>query len=588
MPGLIDIFAEQEGVSIEDAVKELAVRFNIKIHEPFSALNFEFKHKCFQVKSIQGSPGNCPNLLYIAFQGVNNNILGYAAVVYTSEPRKIIIPVSAWCLSNSYEEYFAMVPFKNVLWNWNLIARNLATEIWLYDSVELAFYAKNDDNVIPTSWIGGRTTALEVNWEILRNRKVVYILHEHSGFLMKNIYETALVAHCGLKNVDGIQLRFLQGKKFMGESEFISNAKSEFGLGTFIKDLMRKAGGRIGAQKDKDFDSGEEHKFLLSPIISEGDTTLLYAGKGLGKTALAMGIAYAVALGRDLFDLWKANNPQKVLYFDSEIGVRGLADRKRSARRVFKLTQDADVPIWFLSERLNLYTEEGRQLVENEIAKINAAAPVEETLKFIVIDNLTSAIGSNDTPAAWDVFYTWVMGLKEQGISVLILFHANDDDSLRGSKMKLINIDNVIFLGRPQPGSGDGKPNKRQKKTEKQPQDRSKISMNIVFENLRNNPYPEAYTTIKLEYSVPNCSWKMLNFEQYMRSTLSSLSEYCSDEEMAKFFGETPRQIKELRRKYDIRKNKSSGLGCDGQGKVEDAAYSMDCDLAQRKTESEV
>jgi len=374
----------------------------------------------------------------------------------------------------------------------------------------------------------------------------------------------------------------------MNIEEFLEKARSEYGFGAFIRELRRKKGGRIGAQKDKDFDCGEEHKFLLAPLISEGDTTLLYSGKGLGKTVIAMGIAYAVALGRSLFDLWKSNNPQKVLYVETEIGVRGFAGRIRSTRRVFKLTQDADVPIWFLLERLNLYTEEGRKLVENEIAKINAAAPVEETLKFIVIDNLTSAIGSNDTPAAWDVFYTWVMGLKEQGISVLILFHANDDDSLRGSKMKLINIDNVIFLGRPQPGSGDGKPNKRQKKTEKQPQDRSKISMNIVFENLRNNPYPEAYTTIKLEYSVPNCSWKMLNFEQYMRSTLSSLSEYCSDEEMAKFFGETPRQIKELRRKYDIRKNKSSGLGCDGQGKVEDAAYSMDCDLAQRKTESEV
>lgn len=345
----------------------------------------------------------------------------------------------------------------------------------------------------------------------------------------------------------------------MNEEEFIEWARSEFGLGDFINQLKRKNGDHCGAQKDKDFDSGGEHRFMLHPIISEGDTTLMYAGKGLGKTAKAMGIAYAMALGHDLYDLLKANAPQKVLYIDTEIGPRGLTARKQSARRVFKLTQNADPPIWFLSERLNLYSDEGRQLVENEIAKINAAAPIEETLKFIVIDNLTSAQGANDTPQGWDLFYTWLMTLKERGIGVMILFHANADDSLRGSKMKLINIDNVIYLERPQPDVEDEENSKRQKKTkaDKQPADRSKICMNVVFENLRNNPYPEAYTTIKLEYSIPDCRWTMLNFDEYMTSTLTSLSEYCSDEEIAKFYGETPRQIKELRGKYNIRKNKA-------------------------------
>jgi hypothetical protein len=346
----------------------------------------------------------------------------------------------------------------------------------------------------------------------------------------------------------------------MNGEEFIEWARSEFGLGDFINQLKRKNGGHRGAQKDKEFDSGGEHRFILHPIISEGDTTLMYAGKGLGKTVKALGIAYTMALGRDLFGLLKANAQQKVLYIDTEIMKRGLAARKQSARRVFKLTQDADPPLWFLSQRLNLYSDEGRQLVENEITKINAATPIEETLKFIVIDNLTSAQGANDTPQGWDIFYTWLMSLKERSIGVLILFHANaTDDSLRGSKMKLINIDNVIYLERPQPDLEDEETSKRQKKSkaDKQPADRSKICMNLVFENLRNNPFPEAYTTIKLEYSIPDCRWTMLNFDEYMISTLTSLSEYCSDEEIAKFYGETPRQIKELRSKYNIRKNKA-------------------------------
>jgi hypothetical protein len=76
----------------------------------------------------------------------------------------------------------------------------------------------------------------------------------------------------------------------------------------------------------------------------------------------------------------------------------------------------------------------------------------------------------------------------------------------------------------------------------------------MVFKNLRNNPFPEAYTPIKAEYSIPDCSWSMVNEDEYYKKCLTSMSQAMSDEEMAPFFGEPKRKIRDLRAKYDIQK----------------------------------
>lgn len=330
----------------------------------------------------------------------------------------------------------------------------------------------------------------------------------------------------------------------MTKEEFLEKAKTVFNLGDFMCRLAAKTEKNRSATKLKDIKLTQDVMFLLLPLICIGDTSFLYAGKGLGKTVLAMSIAFAVALGRTLFGPIKAVKPCNTLYIDGEIGEQGLAARIASSRRVFDIPGDADVPIWFLSERLNLYTPEGRQRIDDMLTEIKNNDSTGRGIEFLLLDNLTSMIGANDTPQGWDTFYDWVMKLKMKGITVLMLFHANDDKKMRGSKMKEINIDNVIYLEKPENSDSD---------------DRSKISMNITFKNLRNNPFYEAYTPIIAEYSIPDGQWTMVNEDEYYRSCLETLAKRFTDEEMAIFFGRSSRQIKELRSKYKIAKyNKSN------------------------------
>src|SRR3972149_4036961 len=60
-----------------------------------------------------------------------------------------------------------------------------------------------------------------------------------------------------------------------------------------------------------------KREMLLSPFLPSQGLCLLYAKRGIGKTHVALGIAYAVATGRS-FLKWHAPQPRRVLYIDGE------------------------------------------------------------------------------------------------------------------------------------------------------------------------------------------------------------------------------------------------------------------------------
>jgi RecA-family ATPase len=56
-------------------------------------------------------------------------------------------------------------------------------------------------------------------------------------------------------------------------------------------------------------------ELILAPIIMTQSLSMIHAWRGVGKTHVALGIAYAVASGGE-FLRWKAPVPRKVLYLD--------------------------------------------------------------------------------------------------------------------------------------------------------------------------------------------------------------------------------------------------------------------------------
>jgi len=206
LPTLIEIFASQEGVEVKDGYKILIDRFGINPDEPDTLQGNGDWH---QVKNISNMTTCLLSFKHIPLYGPTNNLLGYWAIGYTDNGKQIV-PVTAWTFGGSHAEYFFQVPFKKPtpLFNWNLIVHNPGAEIFLTDSVEMAAIATNSNSsVIWTSWLGA---ASDVNWQILKQRKIKYVLIQHSGYSMKEIYKTAIIACSQLKDVEGIDIELIE------------------------------------------------------------------------------------------------------------------------------------------------------------------------------------------------------------------------------------------------------------------------------------------------------------------------------------------------------------------------------------------
>jgi hypothetical protein len=71
-----------------------------------------------------------------------------------------------------------------------------------------------------------------------------------------------------------------------------------------------------------------EREFLLEPILTSNALALLYGPRGLGKTFVALGIAWAAASGGHFLG-WQASRPHRVLYIDGEMAAVDIRERLR-------------------------------------------------------------------------------------------------------------------------------------------------------------------------------------------------------------------------------------------------------------------
>src|SRR5437879_953830 len=71
-----------------------------------------------------------------------------------------------------------------------------------------------------------------------------------------------------------------------------------------------------------------ERQLILDPILTTKSLALLYGPRGLGKTFVALGIAWAAASGGSFLG-WRASRPHRVLYVDGEMAAVDMQQRLR-------------------------------------------------------------------------------------------------------------------------------------------------------------------------------------------------------------------------------------------------------------------
>jgi AAA domain len=187
-------------------------------------------------------------------------------------------------------------------------------------------------------------------------------------------------------------------------------------------------------------------EMMLDPILPEKGLVMVYAYRGVGKTHVALGIAYAVASG-GTFLKWKAPKPRRVLLVDGEMPAAALRDRL--AGIVASAQQEAALDA--------MRVIAGDLIEEGGIGNLADPAVQAELDKYLdgvdllILDNLSSLIAviRDNDQESWTTIQQWLLRLRRRGISVLLVHHAGKAGEQRGTSRREDVLDTSISLRRP-------------------------------------------------------------------------------------------------------------------------------------------
>jgi len=181
-------------------------------------------------------------------------------------------------------------------------------------------------------------------------------------------------------------------------------------------------------------------KAILDPILSKKSLTMVYGPRGLGKTHVALGIAWAAASGQS-FLKWTATRPHRVVYVDGEMAAVDLQARLRQFG-------SAPPDLNFLIADLNPKTVMADLIgTAGQVSLMRAWGRQPELL---VLDNLSSLMGLRGNSAdRWGEVQHWLAIMRRAGMAVLMLHHANKDGDQRGTSQREDALDVVMSMRPP-------------------------------------------------------------------------------------------------------------------------------------------
>jgi hypothetical protein len=184
-------------------------------------------------------------------------------------------------------------------------------------------------------------------------------------------------------------------------------------------------------------------KVLLSPWLREGETTILYANYGVGKSLLAIHIAYI--LGLKEYDTkiseigeWQVKYPTGCLYIDGELGELEMEERIKGFEWIGEQHAKHKIKVLSIPE-YQLETQDSFYLSErkNQLKLIQWLKD-HSTYKLIVLDSASTLFGlveENDNSEWSTKVNPFLRDLRALGVHCLLLHHSGKDKKkgLRGA-----------------------------------------------------------------------------------------------------------------------------------------------------------
>ena len=186
-------------------------------------------------------------------------------------------------------------------------------------------------------------------------------------------------------------------------------------------------------------------RWIVPGLLQERDIAMVHSFRGVGKTYFAHGLAFAVASAGSFLRYEAPQEARGVLIVDGEMPREDL--QKRFLELVATAEDEVQAPFRILAADMNqerlpsLATAEGQSIVEANL----------EGVSFIVVDNISTLCshGNENEADNWEPLQAWLLSLRRQGYTVLLVHHDGKGGSQRGTSKKEDALSQVIQLRRP-------------------------------------------------------------------------------------------------------------------------------------------
>lgn len=184
-------------------------------------------------------------------------------------------------------------------------------------------------------------------------------------------------------------------------------------------------------------------EMIMDPFLPSQGLAMIAAARGVGKTHVALGIAYAVATGKNFLS-WSAPKPHKVLYIDGEMPLVLLQERLQMIVDMNGQKPEPDFLHILTPDRQDtvmpdLSTHEGRL----------AVAPLIAVVDLVIIDNNSCLFrrGNENEAIAWQATQDWALDWRRLGKTIIFIQHTGrSGQNPRGNSKREDILDTVIIL----------------------------------------------------------------------------------------------------------------------------------------------
>ncbi|HEX3663801.1 MAG TPA: DnaB-like helicase N-terminal domain-containing protein [Rhizomicrobium sp.] len=185
-----------------------------------------------------------------------------------------------------------------------------------------------------------------------------------------------------------------------------------------------------------------EPERMLGDFLTTTSRLMIVAPTGIGKTMLALSLAFAAADGTDFLH-WPRGRPARVLFIDGEMSRRLMRSRIDDAARrhggmpenLFVLCRD-DFP-----DMPPLNTVQGQRFIDQHIEKLGG-------VDLIVFDNVQALlVGDMKDEESWQQTLPWIRALTARNIGQIWVHHTGHDKSRSyGTSTREWQLDTVMLL----------------------------------------------------------------------------------------------------------------------------------------------